>query len=109
MEPAWPRGQPEYLRFVLVKQNMVRLPCLVSAVLLLVFLGSVLKPILFLLCGGCVLVLLLQDTLAAVAELSRRLRMSQDKFAFAGTKDKRGVTCQELTCHRVSAVLFPCS
>jgi tRNA pseudouridine13 synthase len=49
----------------------------------------------------CCTCFVVQDTISAIAELSRRLRLPQDKFAFAGTKDKRGVTCQLVTVHKV--------
>ena len=44
-----------------------------------------------------------RDTLQAVQELARLLRVGQNLFGFAGTKDRRGVTSQRVTLFRVPA------
>ena len=44
-----------------------------------------------------------RDTLQAVQELARLLRVGQNLFGFAGTKDRRGVTSQRVTLYRVPA------
>ena len=42
-----------------------------------------------------------QDTISAVAEVCRWLHTTDVRMAFAGTKDKRGVTSQLCTAFRV--------
>ena len=44
-----------------------------------------------------------RDTIQAVQELSRLLRVGQNAFGFAGTKDRRGVTTQRVTAFKVPA------
>lgn len=41
-----------------------------------------------------------------MAELSRRLRVGQERFGFAGTKDKRGVTSQLMTLFKVCCAMI---
>ena len=43
------------------------------------------------------------DTIAAVSELAYQLHMPSKVFGYAGTKDRRGVTCQEVTLHKTNA------
>lgn len=43
------------------------------------------------------------DTQSALGVLGRLLHVKPSAFGFAGTKDKRGVTCQYVTAYRVSA------
>lgn len=47
------------------------------------------------------------DTIAAVGELAYQLHMPQKVFGYAGTKDRRGVTCQEVTLHKTDAEKVP--
>ena len=42
------------------------------------------------------------DTQAALSQLSRFLRCKPSVFGFAGTKDKRAVTVQQVTAHRLA-------
>lgn len=41
------------------------------------------------------------DTLRAIKEIARRLKVSQKRFGFAGTKDKRAVTGQKVSVWKV--------
>ena len=44
-----------------------------------------------------------KDTMEAISWLSRQLKLSAKSFQFAGTKDRRGVTVQRVSVHRVLA------
>mmetsp|Transcript_2075 Transcript_2075/g.7528 ORF Transcript_2075/g.7528 Transcript_2075/m.7528 type:complete len:661 (+) Transcript_2075:1-1983(+) len=43
-----------------------------------------------------------KDTTRVVSDLSRRLGRKPNVFAYAGTKDRRGVTTQRMTAHKVT-------
>ena len=44
-----------------------------------------------------------KDTMEAISWLARQLKMQPRSFQFAGTKDRRGVTVQRVSAHRVMA------
>lgn len=44
-----------------------------------------------------------KDTMEAIAWLAKQLKMQPRSFQFAGTKDRRGVTVQRVSAHRVMA------
>jgi tRNA pseudouridine13 synthase len=41
------------------------------------------------------------DTMRAIKEISQRIGVSRERFAFAGTKDKRAITAQRVSAYRV--------
>ncbi|KAL9104941.1 MAG: hypothetical protein Q9163_000186 [Psora crenata] len=43
-----------------------------------------------------------KDTMESIAHLTRQLNIKPQAFQFAGTKDRRGVTVQRVSAHRVS-------
>lgn len=55
------------------------------------------------LCGSyCKFVLYKENksTMEALEYISKLMRVKSSIFSFAGTKDKRAITCQEVTGHR---------
>lgn len=46
------------------------------------------------------------DTMEALNLISRYIRRSTKTFTFAGTKDKRAITCQRISAHRVESKLL---
>ena len=62
-QETWPEGQPDYIKFLLYKENM--------------------------------------DTQSAIGSLCRTVGCKPKVFSYAGTKDKRAVTCQAVTAYRV--------
>ena len=61
--PEWPKTIPDYLQFILLKENI--------------------------------------DTMTAISQLTKLLRVKQDSLRFCGTKDKRGITAQWVTAYRL--------
>ncbi len=60
---------------------------------------------------GLDLAVVTQDTISAVEDMCRILRVPNSRFGYCGTKDRRGVTSQIVTAHkvrRVSSVVVPC-
>mmetsp|Transcript_13678 Transcript_13678/g.41261 ORF Transcript_13678/g.41261 Transcript_13678/m.41261 type:complete len:746 (-) Transcript_13678:137-2374(-) len=64
-QSSWPEGRPQYLKFVLYKQN--------------------------------------KDTMNAVSVIARLLKMNPKRFTYAGVKDRRAETVQEITAFAVPA------
>lgn len=44
-----------------------------------------------------------KDTMEAIAQLARVLQLPQKLFSYAGTKDKRAITCQWVTAYKIPA------
>lgn len=93
----WPEDRPEYLRFVLHKANCVRVTCLQAVDYMLLISPTRLLPTSP---HGVT-----QSTSRAVSMLAGHLRVKPRAFGYAGQKDKRAVTSQLMTIHRVCAPL----